>query len=66
VHTQADGDTIFTMATGERPLEDNLLPLEALAAVAVERAIVKAVLAATSLAGVPSVSEWRRGAQARK
>jgi L-aminopeptidase/D-esterase-like protein len=66
VHTQADGDTIFTMATGERPLEDNLLPLEALAAVAVERAIVKAVLAATSLAGVPSVGEWRRGAQARK
>ncbi len=60
VHTQGDGDTVFALATGEREMTtDRMLALEAFAAVAVERAILKAVLAATSLAGVPSVSEWR-------
>lgn len=61
VHTMSDGDTIFALATGERELEGlaDLRLLQALAAVAVERAIVKGVLAAKSLAGVPSVSEWR-------
>ena len=59
-HTMGDGDTIFAMATGERPLGDRVLALEAFAALAVERAIVKAVLAATSLAGVPSASDWQR------
>jgi L-aminopeptidase/D-esterase-like protein len=62
VHTSGDGDTIFALATGdlELPAEPRrIIALEALAALAVERAIVKAVLAATSLAGVPSVTEWR-------
>jgi L-aminopeptidase/D-esterase-like protein len=60
VHTQADGDTMFAMATGEKEVHAmRLIALEAMAALAVERAIVKAVRAATSLAGVPSVSEWR-------
>jgi hypothetical protein len=35
--------------------------LEAFAVRAVERAVVKAVTSATSLAAVPSVSEWRAG-----
>jgi len=62
VHTLADGDTIFALATGKRalPAGRGMMLLEAFAALAVERAIVKAVLAATSLAGVPSVSEWRQ------
>jgi L-aminopeptidase/D-esterase-like protein len=57
-HTMMDGDTIFTMATGERELSpDAVLALETFATLAVERAIVKGVLAATSLGGVPSVRE---------
>ena len=60
VHTTADGDTMFAMATGETELaQGRVTALEALTVLAVERAIVKGVLAAKSLAGVPSVSEWR-------
>jgi L-aminopeptidase/D-esterase-like protein len=60
VHTMSDGDTLFTLATGEQELgQGGQLALEAFAPVVVERAIVKAVLAATSLGGVPSVSDWR-------
>jgi L-aminopeptidase/D-esterase-like protein len=59
VHTSADGDTVFAMATGEvRMSEARITALEAFAARAVERAIVKGVLAAKGLAGVPSVREW--------
>jgi L-aminopeptidase/D-esterase-like protein len=62
VHTSADGDTIFALATGEvEAPQPRIIGLETFAALAVERAIVKAVLAATSLAGVPSLSEWRAG-----
>lgn len=61
VHTLADGDTMFALATGDIELaQGRTVALEAYAVRAVERAIVKAVTAATSLAGVPSVSEWRR------
>ncbi len=61
-HTMGDGDTIFALATGERDLPERggVRAVEAMAAVAVERAILKAVLAAKSLAGVPSVKDWRR------
>jgi L-aminopeptidase/D-esterase-like protein len=59
VHTSADGDTVFAMATGEVEIGDaRITALEAFAALAVERAVVKGVLAAKGLAGVPSVSEW--------
>jgi L-aminopeptidase/D-esterase-like protein len=59
-HTLSDGDTIFALATGEVPLESMRAQhaLEALAARAVERAIARAVLSATGLAGIPSVSDW--------
>ncbi len=48
VHTLSDGDTVFALSTGEQELSDAgelraLEALEALTAVAVERAIVKAV-----------------------
>ena len=60
-HTPVDGDTIFALATGtkERPAE--MLRLGALAARAVERAILRAVAEARGLAGVPSAREWTEG-----
>jgi L-aminopeptidase/D-esterase-like protein len=63
-HTMVDGDTIFALATGERELgTGRMLQLEAFTPGVFERAILKAVLAATSLAGVPSASEWRAGSK---
>ena len=54
-----DGDVVFAMATGEVALEPmRYLALEALAAQAVERAVLKAVREARGLAGVPSAAEW--------
>lgn len=61
VHTPGDGDTAFALATGEREIAPlAMIALETFAALAVERAIVKGVRAATPLAGVPSVSDRRR------
>ncbi len=58
IWTPADGDTIFALATGRKAAETDVLQLGALAARAVERAILRAVTAATGLAGVPSAREW--------
>jgi L-aminopeptidase/D-esterase-like protein len=58
VHTLADGDTIFALATGEVAVEGRqLIAIEAFAARVVERAVLKAVRAATSLGGVPGVRD---------
>ncbi|MBI1886495.1 MAG: P1 family peptidase [Chloroflexi bacterium] len=59
-HTQVDGDTLFALATGRSGAAADLTVLGALAARAVERAIVRAVTAAKGLAGVPAASEWLR------
>lgn len=60
VHTNADGDTVFALATGEvEGPPDGITALEAMAALAMSRAILKATRAATGLAGVPSVGEWQ-------
>jgi len=61
-HTLSDGDTVFALATGEVALDPWRIGhvLEALAARAVERAIARAVLNATGLAGVPSAMEWTK------
>jgi L-aminopeptidase/D-esterase-like protein len=59
-HTLADGDTAFAISMGTleiKPFE--ALTVGALAARAVEIALVRSVLSATGLHGVPSVSEWR-------
>ncbi len=57
-HTRADGDVVFSLATGAVALDPGrIVALEALAARAVERAVLRAVLFATGLAGVPAVSE---------
>jgi L-aminopeptidase/D-esterase-like protein len=53
-HTMLDGDTLFALATGERPADVNLIG--AYAAEAVAAAIRRAVRAAGSVAGLPTVS----------
>ncbi len=57
-HTPVDGDSIFALATCRNEAPTDTLQLGALAARAVERAIVRAVREATGLAGVPSAREW--------
>jgi L-aminopeptidase/D-esterase-like protein len=57
-HTPVDGDTVFALATGAREQPTDVLRLGALAARAVERAILRAVSQATGLAGVPSARDW--------
>jgi L-aminopeptidase/D-esterase-like protein len=57
-HTPVDGDTIFTLATGANQQPADVLRLGALAARAVERAILCAISEATGLSGVPSTREW--------
>ncbi len=51
VHTAYDGDTVFTLATGERPAVTGIdeVELQTAAADCVSLAIVRAVLAATSV-----------------
>ncbi len=60
-HSPVDGDTMFALATGRNHEQTDLLQLGTLAARAVERAIVRAVMSATGLAGVPSAGEWAGG-----
>lgn len=57
-HTPVDGDSIFALATCGNETATDTLQLGALAARAVERAILRAVTAATGLAGVPSARDW--------
>ena len=61
-HMLTDGDTVFALATGDVELDAWRVGhvLSALAVRAVERAIVRAVICATGLAGVPSAMEWSR------
>ena len=60
-HTRGDGDAIFTLATGELEVDPaGYAALEAMAALAVERAVLRAVRLATGLAGVPSATEWMK------
>jgi L-aminopeptidase/D-esterase-like protein len=56
VHTLYDGDTMFGLATGTRPLESTgvLVSLAAATVLAVERAVVNAVRTATPLGGLPA------------
>lgn len=59
-HTRGDGDTVFALATGAVEIDAaGYFALEAMACRALERAVLRGVRLATSLAGVPSVEEWR-------
>jgi L-aminopeptidase/D-esterase-like protein len=57
-HSPVDGDAVFALATGRNETASDILQLGTLAGRAMERAVVKAVRAATGLAGVPSAGEW--------
>jgi L-aminopeptidase/D-esterase-like protein len=66
-HTPSDGDVVFTLATGERPIEGaDYRVIEVLATRAVERAIVRGVLSAQSLGGYPAVSVRARARPRRR
>lgn len=54
VHTQWDGDTLFTMATGTYTGDVNLAIVSILAAEAVSEAIVRAIKTATGLPDIPA------------
>lgn len=56
-HLQTDGDTLFTMATGTWDGAIDLSLMSILAAEAVTRAIIRAVVMAEGLTGYPSYSE---------
>ncbi|HUG53971.1 MAG TPA: P1 family peptidase [Vicinamibacteria bacterium] len=57
VHTPADGDTIFALATGTHAGEANLGLIGALAAEAMADAIVRAATQATGVAGIPAARD---------
>src|SRR3990172_5708557 len=58
VYTPVDGDTIFALATGAAGGPADVLLLGALAARAVGRAVLRAVLEGTGPAGGPSAAGW--------
>jgi L-aminopeptidase/D-esterase-like protein len=58
VHTPVDGDMIFSLATCRHEAPTDVLQIGALAARALERAVVSAVMSATGLAGLPSARDW--------
>jgi len=58
IHTMVDGDTVFALATGQRPrAQVELTALGAVAASVLAEAVVRAVRQATSLAGVPALRD---------
>ena len=57
IHTHHDGDTIFTMATGEIEVEADLTLLGCLATEAVEKSIINAVKSAKSIQNIVSYKE---------
>jgi D-aminopeptidase len=62
VHTPLDGDVLFAVATGQRPLADPLFAmtkLGALAANVVARAIARGVFAAAALPFPGAVKSWK-------
>jgi L-aminopeptidase/D-esterase-like protein len=54
VHTPADGDTVFALATGRSDAAASLMVLCAATVECVERAILNAVLTATAAGGLPA------------
>jgi len=60
VHTTADGDTVFALATATRTGPDDLLLVGALAADVTAEAILRAVRAATSVPGFPALRDLGR------
>jgi len=57
VHTPADGDTIFAIASGARAGEPDILRIGALAADVMAEAIVRAALSAKASGGLPAARD---------
>jgi L-aminopeptidase/D-esterase-like protein len=57
IHTPADGDTIFTLATGARAGEPDILRIGALAADVMAEAVVRAALSARASGGLPAARD---------
>jgi len=60
VHTPADGDTIFALATGSSKVKANHGMIGALAAEAMAQAIVRAVVNASGIPGYPAYRDFNR------
>lgn len=58
LHTGWDGDTVFALATGEKEAQVDIVG--ALGAELMEEAVRKAIKTASSLAGLPSISDMDR------
>ncbi|MGB9779704.1 P1 family peptidase [Caldanaerobacter sp.] len=58
VHTMFDGDTVFVMGTGE--VRVDITALAVLAVMAVEKAVVKAVIEADSIHGLKSYKDLKK------
>jgi L-aminopeptidase/D-esterase-like protein len=57
IHTPADGDTIFAVATGARPGEPDILAIGALAADVMAEAVIRAALTARASGGLPAARD---------
>ncbi len=68
-HLPGDGDVLFAMSTSHEAADPEeraiVSAVGALGALAVERAILKAIRSARGLAGVPSAAEWRAAGPSR-
>jgi L-aminopeptidase/D-esterase-like protein len=60
VHTPDDGDTVFAVATGAIPARANFGAIGALAADVMAQAVLRAVMSARGLSGLPSYSDLRQ------
>jgi L-aminopeptidase/D-esterase-like protein len=59
VHTPSDGDTIFAVATGAIPARANHGAIGALAADAMAQAVLRAVMSARGIAGLPGYADLK-------
>jgi L-aminopeptidase/D-esterase-like protein len=59
IHTNADGDTVFALATGSKQGEPDMIALGALAADVMASAVIRAATQATSLPNLPAVRDLR-------
>src|SRR4029453_16477455 len=57
IHTPADGDTIFALATGAKSGEPDILKIGALPADVMAEAIVRAALTAKASGGLPAARD---------
>ncbi|HUF38356.1 MAG TPA: P1 family peptidase [Anaerolineales bacterium] len=62
-HTMMDGDTIFSLATGDHPAGSTPIEVSALGAFAAEivaEAVLRAVRMAKSAGGIPAIHDWAK------